>query len=107
MVGSASGSQWLDVSEFVEADAVRLHEEQRGLVRHAHGNVAAGEIVLSLRDQHPAGQDELLFCLFMGHVRTLPLRRVVRGARGLSTEGLQERPRERPSARLIADQSIG
>src|ERR1700675_2289870 len=46
--------------DLVETEAVRLHEEQFWIAGHPHRNVAAGEIVLTLGDQHFAGYDELL-----------------------------------------------
>ena len=46
--------------DLVETQAVRLHEEQFWIAGHAHRNVAAGEIVLTLGDQHFAGYDKLL-----------------------------------------------
>ena len=46
--------------DLVKAETVRLHEEQAGIVRQTKRNMAAGEIVLALRHQHFAGDDELL-----------------------------------------------
>src|SRR6185437_14627721 len=37
--------------DLVEADAVRPHEEERGIVRQPAGDVPAGEIVLSFPDE--------------------------------------------------------
>jgi hypothetical protein len=37
--------------------------------------MAAGEVVLPLRNQYPAGEDEFLLCLFMSHAVDFPLER--------------------------------
>src|SRR5262249_62055741 len=54
--------------DLVEADAVRLHEEQRRVVGQPHRDVAAGEVVLPLPDEHLAGPDDLLLQLVMRHL---------------------------------------
>ncbi len=54
--------------DLVEADAVRLHEEEVWLVREPERDVAAGKVVLPFADQDFAGPDELLFDLVVGHV---------------------------------------
>ena len=54
--------------DLVEAEAVRLHEEQVRIVGQAKRNMAAGEIVLALRHQNPAGDDQLPLDGFMRRI---------------------------------------
>ncbi len=51
--------------DLVEPHAVRLHEEQLRIVGQPHRNMAAGEIVVPLGDQHLAGHDHLLLEVLM------------------------------------------
>src|ERR1700691_31113 len=53
--------------DFVKPDTMRLHEEQRGIVGQPHGNMPARKVVLPLRNQYLAGDDQLRLDFVVGH----------------------------------------
>src|SRR6266852_2415935 len=99
--------------ELVKPDAVRLHEEPRGIVGQPHRNMAARKIVLTFGDKHFAGEDEFSFDFVMRHFDGV-LVAFRHGKVDLATdiEGMQWapaqgcRPRSMPTLQLFTAPSV-